>query len=190
MMRNKKGNIKYRDCICLLLTISLGLRIGELLAVKWSDVYWDKNYIHIHSTLQTGLLGEEKVKIKKGTKITDGRMIPLNENVKGYLKLLKEFDDVRGIKSEFIACTTTGTLHDPRNMARSLENVVKRAGLPKEITLHTLRHTFGSALIRQGIGVETVSKLLGHNDIMITYKKYIHVIKEQETKAMTLVTVV
>jgi len=62
--------------------------------------------------------------------------------------------------------------------------------LPEAITLHTLRHSFGSSLIRQGIGIEIVSRLLGHANIMITYNKYIHVIKEQEAKAMTLVTVI
>jgi len=190
LIRNKKGGIKYRDGICLVLTIALGLRVGELLTVKWSDVFWEGNYIHIHSTLQTGLIGEEKIKIKDGTKSTAGRMISMNENIREYLKMLQEFDEIHGIKSEYIACTTTGTLHDPRNMARSLEKLAERAGLPEEITLHTLRHTFGSSLIRQGIGIEVVSRLLGHANIMITYNKYIHVIKEQEAKAMILATVI
>lgn len=83
-----------------------------------------------------------------------------------------------------------GTLHDPRNLARSLKNIILRAGLSEEISLHTLRHTFGSTLIRKGVGVEIVSDLMGHKNIMITYNKYIHVIREQKAKAMTLTTVI
>ena len=54
---------------------------------------------------------------------------------------------------------------------------------------HTLRHTFGSTLLRNGVGIEVVSKLLGHANITITYNKYIHVIKEQEAIAMNMVKV-
>ena len=81
-------------------------------------------------------------------------------------------------------------VHRPRNLSRSLEKLVERAGLTKEISLHTLRHTFGSSLIRAGVGVEVVSRLMGHVNIMVTYNKYVHVIREQEAKAMTLVTII
>lgn len=190
LVRNKAGQIKYRDAICLVLAIALGVRTGELIVAKWEDVNWTENYIHIHSTLQTGLRGEKKTRIKDGTKTSAERMIPLNDNIRAYFKMLQEFDSYYGIKSEYIACTRKGTLHNPRNLARSLENLVSRAELPENITLHTLRHTFGSALIRKGIGIEVVSDLLGHANIMITYNKYIHVIREQKAKAMTLTTII
>lgn len=57
------------------------------------------------------------------------------------------------------------------------------------MSLHTLRHTFGSTLIRRGVSVEVVSKLMGHANIMITYNKYIHVLKEQEALAMDMVAI-
>jgi len=190
LVKNKNGGVKYRDGICLILATALGLRVGELIAVKWTDVKWEDNYIHIHNTLQTGLRGKERKRIKDGTKTIIERMISMNDNIKGYLEMLKEFDEAHGIKSEYIACTTVGTLHDPRNLARSLKNIILRAGLSEEISLHTLRHTFGSTLIRKGVGVEIVSDLMGHKNIMITYNKYIHVIREQKAKAMTLVTII
>ena len=61
--------------------------------------------------------------------------------------------------------------------------------LPQNMSLHTLRHTFGSVLIRRGVSVEVVSKLMGHANIMITYNKYIHVLKEQEALAMDMITI-
>ena len=50
--------------------------------------------------------------------------------------------------------------------------------------MHTLRHTFGSVMIRRGVGVEVVSKLMGHSNVSITYSIYIHSIQEEEVKAM------
>ncbi len=186
LVRNKNGQIKYRDGIALVFMVGTGLRIGELVALKWDDIHMEENYIHIHSTVQTGLLGEEKTRIKDGTKTSSERMLPLNDNIKEYINMLKEWYEQRGIKSEYFVSTEAGTIQNERNLSRSLSLLVKRAGLPKNITPHTLRHTFGSSLIRAGIGVEVVSRLMGHANIMVTYNKYIHVIKEQEAKAMKL----
>ena len=113
----------------------------------------------------------------------------MNENIVIYLKLLKEYDLYHNIKSNYVACTTVGTMHVPRNIARSLTLLCGRAGITSNVTPHTLRHIFGSTLIRKGVGVEVVSRLMGHASIMITYEKYIHLIKEQEAKAMSLTSV-
>lgn len=190
MVCTKKGQIRYRDALVLVFMIGTGLRIGEMIALKWNDIYFEENYIHIHSTLQTGLLGEEKKRIKDGTKTSAERMLPLNSNLKDYLNMMKEYDEGKGITSDYVACTRVGTQQDPSNLSRSLERLLKRAKLSEAVTPHTLRHTFGSALIRAGVGVEIVSRLMGHANIMITYTKYIHVIKEQEAKAMTMVEII
>jgi len=190
MVRTKKGQIRYRDALVLVFMIGTGLRIGEMIALKWDDIYFEENYIHIHSTLQTGLLGEEKTRIKDGTKTAAERMMPLNSNLKDYLYMMKEYDEEKGITSDYVACTRVGTQQDPSNLSRSLERLLKRAKLSDAVTPHTLRHTFGSALIRAGVGIEIVSRLMGHANIMITYTKYIHVIKEQEAKAMTMTEII
>lgn len=49
-----------------------------------------------------------------------------------------------------------------------------------KLTPHELRHTFGSLLIKKGVDIKVVSKLLGHKDISVTYNIYIHVLQEQE----------
>ena len=127
--------------------------------------------------------------IKDGTKTNKERFLPMNDSIVTYLNLLKEYDSYHDIKSNYVACTTVGTMHVPRNIARSLTLLCGRAGIISNVTPHTLRHTFGSTLIRKGVGVEVVSRLMGHASIMITYEKYIHVIKEQEAKAMALTSV-
>lgn len=68
-----------------------------------------------------------------------------------------------------------------------MDRILQYTDIDKKITLHTLRHTFGSTLLRRGIGIEVVSKLLGHANVKITYLKYIHTVQEEEAKAMKLV---
>ena len=76
-----------------------------------------------------------------------------------------------------------------RNLQRSLDRLIKKTNITKRVTLHTLRHTFGSTLLRRGVGIEVISKLMGHANISITYNKYIHSIQEEEAKAMTMIRV-
>lgn len=75
-------------------------------------------------------------------------------------------------------------------MSRSLQTIKSKSEkIPAELTLHTLRHTFGSTLIRNKVDVSVVSTLMGHANIMVTYNKYIHVINEEKAKAMNLVEI-
>lgn len=104
------------------------------------------------------------------------------------LRKLKE-KGKNGIVSDYICCTKVGTRQVYRNLERSLIRIVKRTNIKQNVTLHTLRHTFGSVLIRRGVGVEVVSKLMGHANIGITYNKYIHVIQEQEVKVMEAIQI-
>ena len=64
--------------------------------------------------------------------------------------------------------------------------IATAAGLPddKIYGVHALRHTFATMLLSSNIDIKTVSKLLGHSDVTVTYNTYIHVIKEQEAKAL------
>lgn len=187
--KTKFGIIKYRDYVVLVLVLFTGMRIGEMLALEWSDIVKNEtdHHIHIHRTLQTRLVGREKCRVKDGTKTSYERFIPLNEEIEYCLSLLKEFDSYHDIKCNYVACTRASTRQNPRNIARSIAALNKKAGITENVTPHTLRHTFGSTLIRNGIGVEVVSKLLGHSKITITYNKYTHIINKQRANAMELI---
>ena len=106
-----------------------------------------------------------------------------------YLSELKEYDIRHHIVSQYVSCTNAGTMNCSRNLQRSLDRLIKKTNITKRVTLHTLRHTFGSTLLRRGVGIEVISKLMGHANISITYNKYIHSIQEEEAKAMTMIRV-
>lgn len=194
----KNGEYRSRDCFVLLIMINTGMRVGEMLALEWDDVNLDKNLMYINKTIQSGVRinPEDKDRrkncdiLKQSAKTNSGtRVIKINDSVKTYFNEIIEYNKRHGIKTNYVSCTNNGTRNTQRNLARSLETIIKRSDINKNVTLHTLRHTFGSTLIRKGIGVEVVSKLMGHANVAITYSKYIHCIKEQEAMAMNMVQV-
>lgn len=187
---------KSRDYIILMLMLNLGLRVGEMLVLRWDDINFEKSIICINKTLQSRITdfrdgGDKNFSvIKDSTKTNAGmRYLPMNESVFRLIDILKEYDKDNKIESPYVACTTSSTMNTPRNLQRSLDRLVKNSSIDKHVSLHTLRHTFGSALLRKGVNIEVVSKLMGHANISITYNKYIHVIKEQQAAAMRLIDI-
>jgi integrase len=178
--------------------VNLGLRVGEALALEWEDIDCENKIIRINKTVQSNIMnfgltnGNNTTynRIKKSTKTNSGvRVLQLNDSVLMYIKELQEYDKRNEISSKYVSCTNVGTLNSSRNLQRSLDRIIKRSGIDKHVTLHTLRHTFGSTLLRNKVGIEVVSKLMGHANITITYNKYIHSIQEEEAKAMNMIKV-
>lgn len=188
------GELKSRDWIVLLLMINTGMRVGEMLALEWDDIDMESNLIYINKTLQSNIKeykSESEVsyynRIRKSTKTKSGiRCIPLNAQCVEYINVLKQYDKEHEIISNYVACSQKGTVTTARNLQRSLDRLVKCAQIEKHISLHTLRHTFGSTLLRRNVDIAVISKLMGHSNITITYNKYIHVIQEEQVKAMNM----
>lgn len=192
------GEYKSRDALVLLLMLNLGLRVGETIALKWSDFNFEDRIVFINKTIQSnirnGISNESSKKtysrMKDSAKTINGiRVLKLNEAAMLYLNELKEYDRRNGISSPYLCSTHNNTLNTPRNLQRSLDRIIKQTNISERVTLHTLRHTFGSVLVRRGVGIEVVSSLMGHANISITYQKYIHVVQEQKAKAMEMVNV-
>lgn len=64
-------------------------------------------------------------------------------------------------------------------MLRTFNCVMGVIGAKKNYTIHSLRHTYASRMLHNGVDISVVSKLLGHSDINTTYGKYIHLLKDQ-----------
>ena len=194
LSRYKNGEYKSRDALVLMVILNLGLRAGEALALEWGNVDYENKLIYINNTVQSNIYDIKTKKlynrVKESPKTKSGiRVLKLNDTTIFYLKELQNYDKRKNIVSDYIASTNVGTRNTYRNLERSLKRVISNTNLPQGISLHTLRHTFGSTLIRRGVSVEVVSKLMGHANIMITYNKYIHVLKEQEALAMDMITI-
>ncbi len=79
--------------------------------------------------------------------------------------------------------SSKGTPINPRNLIRKFHEIRDAAGLSKDITVHSLRHTFATRLLERGESLKTVSELLGHADISTTGNIYAHVMPEIKAEA-------
>lgn len=199
LRKTKNGNYKYFDGLYLLVLLNTGMRAGELLALEWNDVDFHNKTIHINKIVQNKIVdrtSKEHIRvdrIKNGSKTRAGnRYIPINESTISYLNEIKSQHKLYKIDTKYVCSTSVGTRQTHRNLLRSLKTIIEKSPkvIPQETSLHTLRHTFGSKLIRSKIDVSVVSKLMGHSNITVTYNKYIHVLQEETAKAMNLITVI
>jgi integrase len=161
--------------ITLLLT---GLRPGEALALKWSDL--DGSYLRVQRALTTGSKNE---KLIASTKTGRSRVLPLGERAlrtlqqhrvrqaKWKLKLGGLYQD-RGL----IFANETGGLLDAQNIVnRHYKPLLNRAGLPA-IRLYDLRHSHATLLMAAGEHPKVVQERLGHSTITLTLDTYTHVV--------------
>lgn len=150
-----------RDRALFALLLSTGLRVDEVCRLTVDD--WER------LTRSHG----ELVVSGKGAK---QRMIVVPRNVLG---LLEDYWRVRPIAAAtkmFFLAARGGSLY-PRLIQLRLRRYTQLAGLPKQITPHKLRHTFATALLRQGFNLREVQLLLGHEHLSTT-EIYTHVIDE------------
>lgn len=163
----------------IMLSLYAGLRIGEVCALKWSDVNFEKSIIHISSTVSRIKDSNEKSKLiidTPKTKSSD-RFIPAPQFLMGYLEM---FYDKR--KSEFVI-SNNDKFVNPRMLEYHFHKVLKEANI-SQTNFHALRHTFATKCIEVGMDVKSLSEILGHANSAITLKIYVHSSMEQKRLQM------
>jgi integrase len=169
------------------LALSTGLRQGELLGLKWSDLEWSTKHLHIRRQVQRqkgkGLvLTEPKSAAGK-------RLVVLSSHTIGALQthFNLQIDEKiaagkRWQENDLIFPSTFGTPLDHSNLSKDFKESLKRAGLP-EIRFHDLRHTSASLMLMQGVNPKIVQERLGHSDISLTLNTYSHVMPSMQESA-------
>jgi len=98
----------------------------------------------------------------------------LNEDALGVLKRMEKMR----IFSQWVFAAKHGGPRNKRILIRDLGTVYEKAGIEKEGKWHLLRRTFATHLLKSGVGIESVSKLLGHSEIQTTVKSYLNITDE------------
>ena len=178
----------YRLGYAIILLIYTGLRIGELLALEWKDVDFEEKYIIVRKSAvmiknrEVGAKTKNILKMQDSTKSEHSdRIVPLSKRA---IEAITKLEKING-NFKYVMSTKSGKIINPRNVSRMLEGILVRCGI-ESTGLHTCRHTFASMLFRKGVDVKTVSELMGHANVSITYNIYIHLIKEQKHQAINL----
>ena len=184
---NTNSSYKYRYGLTLLLMLNTGMRIGEAIALEWNDIDFSSNIIKINKSMQYNVKvdGKRQSLIKSPKTKKSNRIIPMNNEIKFILNEIINVNKENDIESGIVCCSETGGYALARSIQRSLDMIVNGTELP-HLWVHLLRHTFGSELIRRGIEISIVSRLMGHSNTTTTYNTYVHVLEEETAKAMNM----
>jgi len=179
-----------------ILDLGTGLRLGEILAMSWGSVDFEKNTMSVSSTLNVIKdFDDPEAKWHKafGTPKTQSsnRKIPLIPSVKKILEnqieyqanLKRELGEAFDNKHNLVFTTKIGNPLDPRNMQKVFHDILAKAQIDKK-KIHSLRHSFASRGLEQGIELKVMQELLGHSSIKMTADLYTHVLPEKKEEAI------
>lgn len=179
----KDPNIKN---IGIMMSLSTGIRIGEICALRWKNIDLNNKVIYIAETLQRIYLkninkeitkGTSKIVISKPKSSKSIRIIPLADYLIKILIPLKEQADC------FFLTGRADKWMEPRTYRDYYSRLLKKQKL-LFVPFHGLRHTFATRCIEAGCDYKTVSELLGHASIETTLRLYIHSDLEQKRKCI------
>lgn len=164
--------------IGILLCLYTGMRIGELMALRWCDIDFDRCVITVNATCRDGFLDGRVIKIIDLPKTaTSKRAIPVPHQIMPYLRELKK----RG-NCEFVI-NNNGNIISVRGYQKSFSVLLKRLQIAHK-GFHSLRHTFATRALECGMDVKTLADILGHKNPNITLNRYAHSMMEHKVAMM------
>ena len=169
----------HRNEALYALMLSVGLRRGEALGLRWDDLNDHTGVLRVRRQLKretTGLVVAD-------TKTTRSRRAinlpaPMLKMLKSHRARQASERLALGeawIDSGFVFTTSLGTPIDPRNLLREFKTICVRAGLG-DWHLHELRHSAASLMLAMGVPIQVVSEVLGHASIRMTADVYGHIL--------------
>ena len=189
-LNSLEGN---KDKLIFMTALMTGLRLGELLNLKWSNVDLKEYTLKVDKTIkrvkniETGKteLIEQEPKTKKSKRVVP---IPLSL-VKDLKELKKEQNKTKLLigelykNNDLVFATDFGNYLDSNNINKRFKKALIKANLePKKF--HSLRHTYATRLFENDVPLKTVSELLGHSNIQITANTYITVLEDEKKKVI------
>ena len=179
-----------------IVALGTGLRIGEILGLKWSDIDFKNNELHVNRSLQKAAIYEDdkivRYEVQETTPKTKNslRTIPVPQNIiKKLIAHKKEQNELILLLQEeydnknYVFCNKLGKPIEDKRPGRNLKTILTSISI-EPIKFHALRHTYATRLFEAGIPPKTVQHLMGHSDIETTMNIYTHVMKEQKLEAI------
>lgn len=173
----------------ILISLYTGLRIGEVCGLKWGDIHFDSGTLIVQRTVMR--IQNKEPNCERKTKLiidrpkTDcsNRTIPLPGFLLEILETYKKNPDI-------YITSDKNTVQEPRCFYIAYKRLMKRIGLDI-YNYHALRHTFATRCIEQNFDVKSLSEILGHSDVNITLKRYVHPsmdLKRQQMERLTAIS--
>ena len=166
------------------ISLSTGLRIGEICALKWDDINTDDGTITVRRTIGRVYIidsGQKHTELVIDTPKTrnSNREIPMSRELAAIIKPLKKV-----VNGNFYVLTNGENPTEPRTYRNHYNRLMSGLGMPK-LKYHGLRHSFATRCIEAGCDYKTVSVLLGHSNISTTLNLYVHPDMEQKKRCIS-----
>lgn len=177
-----KNQIILEDYVCknmsltglgILISLNMGLRIGEVCALQWQDVDFTNRILHVRHTISrkknedTSNKGKTILTIDTPKTECSLRDIPITDKMNEIISNYSSFSD-----SSYVI-SGKETFISPRTYEYRFQQILKKSGI-RHINYHVLRHTFATRCIEKGIDIKTLSEILGHASVNITLNTYVH----------------
>ena len=160
---NLTDNYSFRNKAMLELMYSTGIRVSELINLKLSDIDFTNDIVRTFG---------------KGSK---ERIVPIGEYASESLKIyINNYRNnmLKKYNNEYLFLNNHGNQMTRQGCFKIIKNIAKEKGINKDLSPHTLRHSFASHLLKYGADLRTIQELLGHSDISTT-QIYTHISNEK-----------
>ena len=166
MSVNLDSPFSYRNKAMLELLYATGLRVSELISLKFNDIDLTNDFVRV---------------IGKGSK---ERIVPMSDLAVKWLSIyLNQYRPIilKNKDSEYLFISNALKPISRQGFFKIIKQEVRRAGINKDVSPHVLRHSFATHLLNHGADLRVIQELLGHSDISTT-QIYTHLIKEKIKK--------
>ncbi len=153
--------------LAIYLALHSGMRIGEICALRWSDIDFEDRLLFVRSTVIRNKNGQSTIAPPKSE--TSQRVIPLTMQL---TKLLVA-ERARSTSEFVFSSPRKEAFLNPRTLQYRFQAMLSQLGI-SSISFHALRHTFATRWIECGMDVKSLSEVLGHAGVQITLDIYVH----------------
>lgn len=166
----------------ILLCLETGLRLGEVCALRWSDISLVERKLRVRQTAQRIRRDDGKDAAKTKIVITSPksdssvRVIPLPDNICALLLPLQQ-------SKGFLLTGDEQHIMEPRSLQRHFKRVLNACNIA-DANFHALRHTFATRGVEVGFDVKCLSSILGHSNVAMTLSRYVHPTMEMKRRNM------
>ena len=165
---------RYNYAPLLRMACFTGLRLGELLGLRWEDVDLQEGVLHVRRQYtRLGEYGPPKTKAAL-------RRIPLPPDLVRFLRERRIGSSYSRDEHPVFAARNGKPLSHRNATRRGFEKAAEHAGIDG-VSFHSMRHAFASRMIHRGISSTVLAKLMGHESSAITERRYIHLFDQQRT---------